>query len=223
MEKIVVEKLLTSFLNPRTLAKIILVSFAIRILGLVFAEPSYQPIVPRVINIMIALLFATYFLLILHHKSINITMLNILMTIFLMMATLLMTAVFLGNFIIASIGYGLWFSSADIVWFSGTNAFLIYYVMAFVFFLLLSIMMIGVTKKFRYNYAVLQSAALVIVIACLAVSLYQNLTIAKHPIMFLSNLAMGVGYVGMALFIGSYGKAIKKNKETKNAQSKQSR
>lgn len=203
-------------LKPKILARVILVSSSIRILSLVFAPSSYRPDIAYAIGIIVVLLFSAYFLLVLHHKNINTTVLNILMLVLLMIIILLMATAFLGDFsfIIASIGYELWFSS--------TYTPLIY-IMALVFFILLLIMMIGVIKKLSFDYTTLQLVALAIVIVCLVVSLYQYLTIdtiATSPTILLSDISMGVSYMGMALFIGAYGNVIKKNKETKNAKNK---
>lgn len=207
----------TSSLSPRTIAKVILVGFIIRILSLIFAPASYRPIMSYAINIVIAALFAGYFLLVLCWKNINITIANIIMVILLAIVTILAMTAFLGDssFIIASIGYGIWFNMTD--WSS------VYYVMALIFFSILLVMMVGVVKKLNFNYVALQLAAIVIIVGCLAVSLYKcfaSPATDHFTIISLGDISMGVGYMGMALFIGAYGNTMKRNKEVKSIHDK---
>lgn len=223
--------------NPKLLAKIVPSCFIIHIITIfathitsAYHDSLWSPLYPIYLYafaVMLNAAFATYFFSILYKRSASVAVLNTLMIIFLAIAILLLIFSFNGNLT----GVGLWF---------GERQSLIKSIMGFIFFTLLLVMTICIAKKIRCSYRILTVLSTLIVITGLIFStsrlfecdyIISNMNgevvscgmvapLVIRCIQFVSDLALGIGYTSMALFLGEYGVAIKTKKEAKNAKSK---
>lgn len=190
------------YINPKLLAKVAIGGFSIHLITLFLDNHFLTYCIPAIV---LNIIFVAYFLLILRQKNMSTTILNIVLFIFLALATpLLGLASSRSNFL------------AKGIWFGINDALLTNYLVALITFLLLMVILFGIIRKSRLKYSVWGFIIIALTIIGFILGIIESYLVT--PISVISDLALGAGYVGMALFLGEYGNAIKVKREMKKCQ-----
>lgn len=190
------------YINPKLLAKVAIGGFSIHLITLFLDNHFLTYCIPAIV---LNIIFVAYFLLILRQKNMSTTILNIVLFIFLALATpLLGLASSHSNFL------------AKGIWFGINDALLTNYLVALITFLLLMVVLFGIIRKSRLKYSVWGFIIIALTIIGFVLSVIESYLVT--PISVISDLALGTGYVGMALFLSEYGNTIKVKREMKKCQ-----